>query len=238
MVDFGGVRNLPVTSIHPSARGFHTAADDYERSRPDYPDAAARWLAERLDLRAARTVVDIAAGTGKLTRVLVATGANVVAPGHHARSPEWQVARRVRAHEPLGARRGGRASTCPAARSRGRGREGGLDQLHRRPGRRSPCRGARSRPSHGQRVPRADRAALYLRAFRLAAAPVTRLGAGGIKPVGSARPRSVTRFSSPRALATHRRRRSPCSRTRRPSGRGSRAPSRSHRDRRSASRRS
>jgi len=39
----------------------------------------ARWLAARLDLRPGRKVVDIAAGTGKLTRVLVETGASVVA---------------------------------------------------------------------------------------------------------------------------------------------------------------
>jgi SAM-dependent methyltransferase len=66
-------------SIHPSARGFETAADDYERARPDYPDAAGQWLAEQLDLRAGRRIVDLAAGTGKLTRVLAATGADVVA---------------------------------------------------------------------------------------------------------------------------------------------------------------
>jgi ubiquinone/menaquinone biosynthesis C-methylase UbiE len=66
-------------AIHPSAQGFHTAAGDYERARPDYPDEAARWLAERLDLRPGRTVLDIAAGTGKLTRALVASGAKVIA---------------------------------------------------------------------------------------------------------------------------------------------------------------
>jgi ubiquinone/menaquinone biosynthesis C-methylase UbiE len=65
--------------IHPSARAFQTAAGDYERARPDYPEDAGRWLAERLDLRPGRTVVDLAAGTGKLTRVLVASGARVVA---------------------------------------------------------------------------------------------------------------------------------------------------------------
>lgn len=66
-------------AIHPSAQGFQAAAGDYERARPDYPDDAGRWLAERLDLRADRHVLDLAAGTGKLTRLLVPTGATVLA---------------------------------------------------------------------------------------------------------------------------------------------------------------
>lgn len=50
----------------------------YERARPDYPQSAIDWLAERLPLGPGRTVLDLAAGTGKLTRQLVATGATVV----------------------------------------------------------------------------------------------------------------------------------------------------------------
>jgi ubiquinone/menaquinone biosynthesis C-methylase UbiE len=73
------MRNNAAVAIHPTAQGFETAAGDYERARPDYPEEARRWLAERLDLRPGRKVVDIAAGTGKLTRVLAATGADVVA---------------------------------------------------------------------------------------------------------------------------------------------------------------
>jgi SAM-dependent methyltransferase len=60
-------------------RGPYTAfaevAGAYERGRPGYPDDAVRWLAgdEACD------VVDLGAGTGKLTRVLVAQGHRVTA---------------------------------------------------------------------------------------------------------------------------------------------------------------
>ena len=66
-------------SLHPAAAGFARAADVYERARPEYPPEAVAWLADRLDLRPGRVVVDVAAGTGKLTRLLVPTGARVVA---------------------------------------------------------------------------------------------------------------------------------------------------------------
>jgi SAM-dependent methyltransferase len=62
-----------------AARGFARSADAYERARPDYPAEAIAWLAERSGLGPGRTVVDLAAGTGKLTRPLAATGAELVA---------------------------------------------------------------------------------------------------------------------------------------------------------------
>jgi SAM-dependent methyltransferase len=64
-----------------ASEGFGRAAtaEAYERSRPGYPDAAVAWLAETLGLPDDATVVDLAAGTGKLTRSLVATGARVIA---------------------------------------------------------------------------------------------------------------------------------------------------------------
>ena len=67
-------------SVHPvAAAGFGRSADAYERGRPGYPTAAIRWLAERVPLSAGVTVVDLAAGTGKLSRPLAATEARVIA---------------------------------------------------------------------------------------------------------------------------------------------------------------
>jgi SAM-dependent methyltransferase len=58
---------------------FGRAAEAYDRGRPGYPAGAVAWLAEKLDLGPARTVFDLGAGTGKLSRLLVETGARVVA---------------------------------------------------------------------------------------------------------------------------------------------------------------
>jgi SAM-dependent methyltransferase len=66
--------------VHPSAAtGFARSVDAYERARPEYPPEAIAWLAHELDLRPGRTVVDLAAGSGKLTRPLAALGCEVIA---------------------------------------------------------------------------------------------------------------------------------------------------------------
>jgi SAM-dependent methyltransferase len=69
-----------VTAIpREAALGFQRGAADYERGRPGYPDAAIARLAEVLDLGPERVIVDLAAGTGKLTRALRGLGAHLVA---------------------------------------------------------------------------------------------------------------------------------------------------------------
>ena len=54
-------------------------AAEYERHRPDYPEEALRWAADALGLATGARVLDVGAGTGKLTRGLVALGFDVVA---------------------------------------------------------------------------------------------------------------------------------------------------------------
>lgn len=61
------------------SRSFETVAAEYERYRPDYPEEALRWAAEWLELSAGARVLDVGAGTGKLTRELVALGFEAVA---------------------------------------------------------------------------------------------------------------------------------------------------------------
>jgi len=68
-----------LTDVHRvAAVGFDKAADAYERARPGYPDAAVDWLIDHLNA-GADLVVDLAAGTGKMTHALVARGLNIVA---------------------------------------------------------------------------------------------------------------------------------------------------------------
>jgi SAM-dependent methyltransferase len=57
------------------AKSFDRAAEEYERTRPDYPDG----LLELVPVAPDATVVDVGAGTGKLTRVLARRYAHVIA---------------------------------------------------------------------------------------------------------------------------------------------------------------
>jgi SAM-dependent methyltransferase len=67
--------------LHPATRGFEAAGERYERGRPEYPAAAVDWLVAQLGLaaRPGARVLDIGAGTGKLTRRLLERGLRVIA---------------------------------------------------------------------------------------------------------------------------------------------------------------
>ncbi|GBG37132.1 class I SAM-dependent methyltransferase [Mycobacterium montefiorense] len=62
-------------SRHDRSLSFGSAAAAYERGRPSYPPEAIDWLLPR----GARQVLDLGAGTGKLTTRLVERGLEVVA---------------------------------------------------------------------------------------------------------------------------------------------------------------
>jgi SAM-dependent methyltransferase len=67
-------------AVHDVAqRGFGGSAEEYERFRPSYPADAFSWLAERCRVTPGTRVCDVGAGTGKLTRLVSATGVDVVA---------------------------------------------------------------------------------------------------------------------------------------------------------------
>ena len=79
-----------------AAGGFEAGADAYERGRPSYADDLVAWLVDRLGLGPGREVLDLAAGTGKLTRLLASSGAH------------------LRAVEPVAAMRTQFERACPA----------------------------------------------------------------------------------------------------------------------------
>lgn len=82
--------------LHPATGGFEDG-QRYERARPDYPRAAVDWLVEGLGVVSGDSVLDVGAGTGKLTRPLLERGLHVIAI------------------EPVGGMRGTLERTAPAA---------------------------------------------------------------------------------------------------------------------------
>jgi SAM-dependent methyltransferase len=69
-----------MSDLHPMAvQGYGRGADTYVRGRPDFPRAALAWLTDDLGLGPGRNAVELGAGTGKFTRLLVECGADVTA---------------------------------------------------------------------------------------------------------------------------------------------------------------
>jgi ubiquinone/menaquinone biosynthesis C-methylase UbiE len=68
-----------MAGVHSRARSFDAAAAAYERGRPGWPVEALEIVARRLGLGRDAAVLDLAAGTGKLTRLLATRFATVTA---------------------------------------------------------------------------------------------------------------------------------------------------------------
>jgi SAM-dependent methyltransferase len=65
--------------VHPQAAAYQGVAFHYERGRPQYPDELLDWIVALCPLSDVDTVVDLGAGTGKLTRLLCRSDARVIA---------------------------------------------------------------------------------------------------------------------------------------------------------------
>jgi len=85
---------VPVHQVADS--GFGAQAASYERARPSYPPDCVAWFVEHLRIGPGARMLDLAAGTGKLTRLLEPFGASLIAAEPvdgmrtvlHATSPE------------------------------------------------------------------------------------------------------------------------------------------------------
>ncbi len=68
-----------MSTAHERSLSFGAQAAAYERGRPSYPPEAIDWLLAPAQDWVARDVLDLGAGTGKLTTRLVERGLNVIA---------------------------------------------------------------------------------------------------------------------------------------------------------------
>ncbi|MFJ3483112.1 class I SAM-dependent methyltransferase [Pseudomonas sp. NPDC090202] len=69
-----------MSDVHSSAQtGFSLEATTYNQGRPDYPAELDSWLTGALRITPDATVVDLGAGTGKFTRLLVPLAQDVIA---------------------------------------------------------------------------------------------------------------------------------------------------------------
>jgi ubiquinone/menaquinone biosynthesis C-methylase UbiE len=67
-----------MADIHDAAqRGFTEGAAYYSRARPGYPEEILKWLQTQLRLTPGKQALELGAGTGKFTRCLSLTGAQI-----------------------------------------------------------------------------------------------------------------------------------------------------------------
>ncbi|HET9723640.1 MAG TPA: class I SAM-dependent methyltransferase [Actinomycetota bacterium] len=76
----GGGELIPRAGIHEAAaRGYEAGVEHYRRGRPTYPDDAVSYLMQQLHIGPASTVLELGAGTGRFTELMVHTGATITA---------------------------------------------------------------------------------------------------------------------------------------------------------------
>ena len=69
-----------MSDVHSAAAaGYAQGAETYARGRPGFPPAALEWLVNDLQIGPGKTVVELGAGTGKFTQLLMQTKADVIA---------------------------------------------------------------------------------------------------------------------------------------------------------------
>lgn len=90
--------------LHPATRGFALSSEAYDRGRPAYPRQAIDWVVAMCGLSEGRSVLDLGAGTGKLTSQLIPSRATVV-----ALEPIAEMRVRLKAAAPMAAIFGGTA---------------------------------------------------------------------------------------------------------------------------------
>jgi SAM-dependent methyltransferase len=97
------------------AASFGAAAEDYARHRPDYPVAAIRWALEPITVPAGRPVriLDLGAGTGKLTAQLAGLTVDGGRPDVVAVEPDPQMLAELRRSLPAVMTAEGRAEAIP-----------------------------------------------------------------------------------------------------------------------------
>ena len=110
-IDGDAVRDVELSIYEPPrlfeallrGRSFAEVAEAYERARPGHPPAVAEALVKELALRPGDPVLDLAAGTGKLTRSLLEVGLDVqaVEPLERFRAILERVVGAGRAHDGL-----------------------------------------------------------------------------------------------------------------------------------------